>query len=84
MQKVNRIKIPELEDAPDIGYRPWSVDEKITVVTYYGVKETRAIAQYLKRPTSQVHHTIGRLGILFTSSQKERDEVIQKIKDGIL
>lgn len=84
MSKVTKIQIPELEEAPDIRYRRWSPEDKIILATYYGIKATKLIAQHFDRPIGQLHHMVGKLGISYMSTQKERDEIIKRIQSGEL
>ena len=78
--EVRKIKIPELEDAPAPKNTFWKKEHLAIVIQYYGRKETRAIAQYLQRPAAQVTNQAARLGILFSTSQKERDALIAKLE----
>ncbi len=80
MPKVNRILIPELENAPPPQSTFWKREEKEAIIQYYGVKATRSIAQYLGRTTQQVASQASKMGLSFKSTQKERDALLAKLE----
>lgn len=78
----HRVIIPELEAAPDSVYAFWSMDDKIALASYYGVKDTFALAKYLGKSTGKIQSQAKKLNVHFGMTDEERDEVILRIKAG--
>jgi hypothetical protein len=81
MSKTRRIVIPELEEAPP-PRTFWTLEEKIVVASYYGRRETAAIANYLGKTLASTQGAAGALGINFSTTDEEREEIIRKIEAG--
>lgn len=78
----HRIIIPELEAAPDSIYVFWSRDEKVTLASYYGIKDTFSIAKYLGKSTGKIQSQAKKLNVRFGMTDTEREDIIRRIEAG--
>ena len=81
---TRRIVIPELEAAPEAEYTFWSMEQKIALASYYGIKDPEAVAKYLGKGTGKMQSQAKKLGVYYGMTDDDREEVIRKIEAGLL
>jgi hypothetical protein len=79
---THRIIIPELEELPKPAYDFWNQRDKLAVASYYGVKESQRLADYLGRSLASLQTQAVALGVSFTTSEEEREEICRAIEAG--
>ena len=80
---TRRIIIPELEAAPP-ARQYWTQEEKAILASYYGNRDTASIARYLGKSINSVQGLARMLGLSFTCTDEEREDIIRKIEAGEL
>ena len=79
---TRRIIIPELETATPSGYSFWKQEDKMILASYYGIKDTTQIAEYLGKTVASVQAMTKTLGLKFVIIDEDREEILRKIEAG--